>query len=376
MALNDLDRFLIALAKFLGENPTKSDPLDDVLVCERWHLEEMVGEIIPKDNEFKLDLEIFNRLMIICGRPLATTPFYDYFFKKARTLDDFEQSVENFRVKAMWIFGNFEFGYKTLATIAKKGFESLIQKTEAISPDVFESRPEFRDIESIPEEDLYLLGYISSGELDHLDFSKKLFETLIANPQKFRPILDNLGSEKQKKLSDLLEKNNISFSFMDATKPPVAALEKVLKQLSAVYDPLKARLEKSVEVGTKNTHRYLTLPDLDVYAATSMRTPKDYIEQHQFIKRVFDDPQVAPLNLRYFDPTLSYVDNRISKGLVEMLMLQRANVTIYNAGAEDTLGKDSELAATLAQGKAVIVYVPLGSKTVPLQDGRIINLDK
>jgi hypothetical protein len=96
---------------------------------------------------------------------------------------------------------------------------------------------------------------------------------------------------------------------------------------------------------------------MDVYVATSMRDDADFLEQRKFIKEVFENPSVAPLKLRYFDPTLSYVDDRIRKGLIESLMLQRAAVTIYNAGAQDTMGKDSELAATLAQGKPVIVYV-------------------
>ena len=93
-----------------------------------------------------------------------------------------------------------------------------------------------------------------------------------------------------------------------------------------------------------------------------MREKQDFIDQHEFTKAVFNDPFVLPLRLRYFDPTLSYVENRITKGLIEMLMLRRASVTIYAAGARDTLGKDSELAATLAQGKAVIVYVPNGEQ--------------
>jgi hypothetical protein len=82
------------------------------------------------------------------------------------------------------------------------------------------------------------------------------------------------------------------------------------------------------------------------------------------------------LKLRYFDPTLSYVDDRISKGLVEMLMLRRASVTIYNASAEDTLGKDSELAATLAQGKAVIVYVPSDPEIARLPKVSKADLDR
>src|ERR1035437_5855288 len=39
-------------------------------------------------------------------------------------------------------------------------------------------------------------------------------------------------------------------------------------------------------------------------------------------------------------------------------MLKRAKCTLYLAQESDTLGKDSELASTLAQGKPVIAYVP------------------
>jgi len=62
--------------------------------------------------------------------------------------------------------------------------------------------------------------------------------------------------------------------------------------------------------------------------------------------------------VRYFDPTQAYTDNRINKGLVEALMLKRARCTVYSVQDTDTLGKDSELASTLAQGKPVIAYVP------------------
>src|SRR6266853_2013060 len=103
----------------------------------------------------------------------------------------------------------------------------------------------------------------------------------------------------------------------------------------------------------RNTQRYLTLPYLDVYVATSMRSEEDYVAQSKFLQNVFQNPLVRDLKLRYFDPTASFDPDRIKKGLIECLMLRRAKVTIYNAGAEDTMGKDSELAATLAQGKPV-----------------------
>jgi hypothetical protein len=64
------------------------------------------------------------------------------------------------------------------------------------------------------------------------------------------------------------------------------------------------------------------------------------------------------LDLRYFDPTQAYTDNRVNKGLVEALMLKRARCTVYSVQDTDTLGKHSELASTLAQGKPVIAYIP------------------
>ena len=70
------------------------------------------------------------------------------------------------------------------------------------------------------------------------------------------------------------------------------------------------------------------------------------------------DPQLAALNLRHFDPTQAFTKDRVDKGLVESLMLKRAKCTVYSVQDTDTLGKDSELAATLAQGKPVIAYVP------------------
>src|SRR4029078_1006660 len=67
--------------------------------------------------------------------------------------------------------------------------------------------------------------------------------------------------------------------------------------------------------------------------------------------------------LRWFDPTQSYDENIIDKGILEGLMLKRAKCTIYMAQESDTLGKDSELASTLAQGKPVIAYIPFFSST-------------
>jgi hypothetical protein len=120
----------------------------------------------------------------------------------------------------------------------------------------------------------------------------------------------------------------------------------------------KRRLEEVRTVGRENLTNYLCSDEMDVYVATSMRDVEDFYFVGTAIKRLFEKAELAELKLRYFDPTQSFCDDRIEKGLVESLMLRRAKCTVYCAQTSETLGKDSELAVTLAQGKPVIVYVP------------------
>jgi hypothetical protein len=97
---------------------------------------------------------------------------------------------------------------------------------------------------------------------------------------------------------------------------------------------------------------------MDVYIATSMRERLDFWNVAQFAAEIQSDRQIKSMKLRFFDPTQAFCKDRLDKGLVEGLMLKRACCTIYMVGESETLGKDSELAATLAQGKPVIAYVP------------------
>src|SRR5262249_24060143 len=78
-----------------------------------------------------------------------------------------------------------------------------------------------------------------------------------------------------------------------------------------------------------------------------------------FLADVNTSPHLRPLkDVTFFDLTDSFASDRIDKGLLEALMLRRAGCTVYMVQETDTLGKDSELAATLALGKPVIAYVP------------------
>lgn len=121
---------------------------------------------------------------------------------------------------------------------------------------------------------------------------------------------------------------------------------------------MRASLNRAKETGKQNLRKYLTFDHMDVYVATSMRKFRDYVSVGKFISQVFEHPKIKVLKIRHFDPTQVYSPDRFCKGLVESLMLKRAKCCIYCVQETDTLGKDSELATMLAQGKTVIAWVP------------------
>lgn len=323
-------------------------------------MDEILAFLLHSD-ELRLTVEQFNRLMVCCQHKLATRHFFRYFFQNAKTIDEFERAVDKYRVKAMWLYGNFRFAYRRLATCDEQTFNEIIQETETVEEDTFSSREPFTEIEAIPVSDLHLLGYIAKADLDNLEFTHSTVQELTRLGMDRSKVLGGIGPTRVQRIVEVIDSHGIILPDKDIAKLGGGELQELDRQLTDLVTPLRAARETAVSIGERNTERYLTLPYLDVYVATSMRAKEDFIAQNDFTARVFSNPQVEPLRLRYFDPTLSYVENRITKGLIEMLMLRRAAVTIYVAGASDTLGKDSELAATLAQGKPVIAYVPPGA---------------
>jgi len=153
--------------------------------------------------------------------------------------------------------------------------------------------------------------------------------------------------------------------FATRTKP-LEALEEIplddrllLGYISGeVNKKVSKRLNHAREVGKRNLRKYLTFDHMDVYVATSMRKYRDYLSVGRFIHKVFSSHRIKELRIRHFDPTQVYSRDRFCKGLVESLMLKRAKCCIYCVQETDTLGKDSELATMLAQGKPVIAWVP------------------
>ncbi len=287
---------------------------------------ELLERILAHSRDIGLGVAQFNELLLLLEQPIISPGFLKFFFgKEVVKFDDIKKGIVKFRGYAMLIFGNFRYAYKALHEM---DFEQIPEKCLPYSVETnillneYKNRPQkVLDIETIEREKTWYLGYISK--------------------RKFKAELEYL--------EDIMGKKE---------KRPSSMSETDVDSLINLYGEIGNEIIAAEKIADKNTDVYLTWDYLDVYVATSMRNKWEYEETFDFITSVFSRERIQLLKLRYFDPTQSRLENRIDKGLVEGLMLKRAICTIYMAQETDTMGKDSELAATLAQGKPVIAYVP------------------
>ena len=256
----------------------------------------------------------FNELLLTLGYDRVTHAFFQFLvsgettytsgsaFRSAKQL---QEGVERFRKLGMALYGNVKYAFKRLSS-DRDDFVEQLAHLESRTVQSFKDRhPPVHPIEQIPGDRTYYLGYL---------IQRELAGRLTENPA-------------------------------DAE----ARREEAIRR-------------ETVAAGRRNHEAYLVSDHLDVYIATSMRQRHEYQMVSQLTQRIFNHPRLSELKLRYFDPTQAYCVNRVDKGLAEALMLKRAKCTIYFAQETDTLGKDSELASTLAQGKPVIAFVPMPSE--------------
>jgi hypothetical protein len=251
-----------------------------------------------------------NELFLLLGYDRIAPAFFQYLvdagtdYKSGAALDSMEQfreGVDRFRKLALLRFGNVKYAFKNLSRSAED-LEFWLDFTAALEEGSFADRHDpVQPLEQIPGEDTFYLGYLVQRELE---------SRLKENP------LD----------------------------------EEALRA--------EAKRKEIVQAGIRNHEAYLASDHLDVYVATSMRERHEYRFVADLTRQIFSNEELSRLRPRWFDPTQAYCHDRIDKGLSEALMLKRAKCTVYFAQETDTLGKDSELASTLAQGKPVIAFVP------------------
>jgi hypothetical protein len=240
-------------------------------------------------------------------------------------------------------------------------------------------------VEEISPGDRGYLGYVSGQrpkqEQELIPFAEAVIKEIETNKVEYDGISSgDIAERVLQKLSDQIPdiRNKIeSFHIFSQIKSldlfSSTSLEDSKESIANYKQQIEDTLKKVEElkvIGTRNQEHYLrNIESIDVYVATSMRNDIEYAEMYQFVNKTFDDEYIRNLNLRYFDPTLCYCESRIDKGIIECLLVRSTKVTIYCAQEGDTFGKDSELAATLAQGKPVIVYVPEAKLSDPDIEG-------
>jgi hypothetical protein len=284
-------------------------------------LADLTGEALPSPEKLDgIDLEIgrdqaalgysqLNELLLLAGLDRVHESFFSFLLTGTteydpgsgfRSLEQLAEGVTRFRKLALMQFGNVKFAFKTLSTDPDELW-GAIADGNPIDESHFMSRHDpVLPLESIAPADAYLTGYLVERDI-------------------------------MRRLDDPADVEAVA---------------------------LKAQRDAVVAKSIRNQEAYYASDHMDVYVATSMREKHEFVAVQVLAKEIFEDPQLKPLKLRWFNPTQALCADRIDKGLAEALMLKRASCTIYLAQATDTLGKDSELASTLAQGKPVIAYVP------------------
>jgi hypothetical protein len=287
----------------------------------------LIGDLINHARTNGLNYEQFNELLLLLNQDRIGKHFFKFFFEKEKiTLDELRQGIIKFRGFAMLCFGNFRFAYKQLIQSNEDELRERLRpywrkSSELI--DTFERRAtKMLELDKIERNDTWYLGYISG--------------------------------EKIKKEAKVL-REEITKAERDQNNFRKTELTKFQKELFQ----MDKHIEEAQRKALRNTDIYLTWDYMDIYIATSMRNKWEFEDTFDFVEKVFGAKSpLNKLNLRYFDPTQSKSKNSRDKGLIEGLMLKKARCAIYLAQESDTMGKDSELAATLAQSKPVIVYVP------------------
>ncbi len=327
-----------------------------------------LSTILEKTSSEVQAFDQFNSLLVYYGCKQCSRDFFNYYLgiDAFSSLEGLREAVSRFQIDAIRLYSSFSEAYVDLNTEgALDDILMPLKKKGDLSE--YTNRQEMDWIDLIPEESLADLGYISAKQVrqeaaEREYLSKELTE--LAQMLKAEPmisVLPKYGVRKRRKIDALVRKH--SSDFKHGIFSPLFSIDSdmVLREAEKVApksDADIARMEKTQSRALKNLAKYLTSDYMDVYVATSMRSQSDFVSVNRFVEGLFADRNVKPWKLRYFNPTQSWIDDRIAKGLVEALMLKRCSLAIYMAQEADTFGKDSEASVALGQGKPVIVYVP------------------
>lgn len=274
------------------------------------------------------------------------------------SLDHLAWGLHRLYIDGLLYFGNVRTGFRTLRNLSYPELQQFFA-TKRLDTDAIKRRGPPLPLRSIPRDKRYLISEMAcksygdnpllTSELrTALNDAYSLYSSTSTKPTTIRALLaNNLPAE----LHDI--QNRLTFSASEILDAPVTHET----DISSAYACTAEAFDSARKDALANTRLYLSmLTDLDVYVATSMRTPDDFVRMSQTCDSIFANERLQALNLRYFDPTLSAANGHEDKGLIECLMVKCAKALVYCGGEKESYGKDAEAAMALSLGRPVIFY--------------------
>jgi hypothetical protein len=321
-----------------------------------------------------------NQLLILGREAPVSAGFYRYYWQSedhppydVRALEDYQQGattkdtiatqrhlrwgLRRLYTDSLLFFGNVRTGFRFLRHLAESElgdyFESRSQDFVRL-----QSRGPAMPLLNIPKDNRYLISEMACKSFGDAPQTKSelrdaLFTGFRALKQSTKggvTIRSLLSGDAVKRDFESVQ-GNLIFSADDALDELVQNEAELQTQFDRMADSFLGARAQAME----NTKLYLSMvSDLDVYVATSMRSREDFRRMADTCERIFNDPRLRDLNIRYFDPTMSAAAGHEDKGLIECLMVKAAKVLVYVGGDKESYGKDAEAAMALSQGKPVI----------------------
>lgn len=311
-------------------------------------------------------LDLLNSICVFYGiQPLSTSFFLRYLGPNAfANIEAFARAVEKYHQDAIRLFVSLREAFRVLNS--ERSMQELLSPLDPQDMRLYHERSDWALPNEVEEDRLPDLGYISAkrvrDEQNERKFLARSLRELASKIQESGPLaVSEITERNRRKIDSLLRKfdSQLPHGVSSPLFAPIPdELRREADRLGPKTEAELARMEDTQRRALENLSYYLSSDYLDVYVATSMRTDADFVSVNRFVKGLFGHASVRPLKLRYFNPTQSWIEDRIAKGLVEALMLRRSSLTVYMAQKVDTFGKDSEASVALGQGKPVIVYVP------------------
>ena len=382
---------LTAICRFLNIPPVFWEAFTNKDSLERLEFEELLADLSGKavslnhlDEESRAAAEkqvqrlltealsdgstydLFNSVLVFYGLRAVSRDFFSNYLSSNvfTSLETLRKKITKYQHDAVQLFSTLNEAYVVLNSVSDIQSVLAPLKKRAIKP--FTERTTWEVIEQIPDERLPDLGYISAAQVKKETAERQALKTFLEDLAKTlrdekRLDLEKINEKTKRRMDSLLRKFNSSLPhglFSPLFAPDPDLLERESLRVAPKSNIEITRMSETQRIGQRNLAHCLSADYMDVYVATSMRTDADFVSVNKFVRALFEHEEIRRLKLRYFNPTQSWIDDRIAKGLVEALMLRRAAVTIYMAQKGDTFGKDSEASVALGQGRSVIVYVP------------------